>query len=81
MFNIDTHLISPSVLWPDVTVVNNDYRDSKSTGLCAPGSVDGCSTIDLVLFGLTKSPLSEVQETSEYAQPPPHIPKAVHWWT
>lgn len=31
---------------------------------CALGSIDSCSTIDLVLFRFTKSPLFEVQETS-----------------
>lgn len=81
MFIIDTHLISPSLLWPDVTLVN---RDSKSTGLCAPGSTDSCSTIDLVhkipfIWGAGDKWGGNMHNLL-------HIflwsnPEAVHWWT
>lgn len=62
MFNIDTHLILPSLLWPDVTLVNNNYRASKAPGSALRAPL--MAAIDLPLFCFRKSSLFEVQETS-----------------
>lgn len=75
MFNVDTHLILPSLLWPDLTLVNNNYRASKAPGSALQAPL--MAALQLIWCpSVSENPLYlrfRRQVGWEYAQPPPHF--------